>query len=196
MNKRQAKKYKIKNVVDRMVNATTNSTVEEHKSGKISNTRRIKYHTTAARKNKLNRKITRKIKLNKKITKPAPQDKPVETTETPLDFGTRKVIVKSHRTKEQWLTEARVNFINRFMDRIKERFPDISEEKYNFIKDWLFAHDQKEIDNVLKLLDEEFRDVYYESAEKYRYEGRDMSEYIDEFIEMIEQFNIDELLAG
>lgn len=82
------------------------------------------------------------------------------------------------------------------MDRIKERFPDISEENYNFIKDWLFAHDQKEIDNVLKLLDEDFRDVYYESAEKYRYEGKDMSEYVDEFIEMIEQFDTNELLAG
>lgn len=36
MNKRQAKKY------EKKINATTNSTVEEHKSGEISNTKRIK----------------------------------------------------------------------------------------------------------------------------------------------------------
>lgn len=45
MNKRQAKKYNLK--LEK--SATTNSTVEEHKSGSLSNTKRIKHYTTVVR---------------------------------------------------------------------------------------------------------------------------------------------------
>ena len=45
MNKRQAKKYNLK--LEK--NATTNLTVEQHKSGSVSNTKRIKHYTTVVR---------------------------------------------------------------------------------------------------------------------------------------------------
>lgn len=102
MNKRQAKKYKAK-----MANATTNSTVEEHKSGKISNTKRIKHYTTVVRQTfpkpqiKLAKKRTRSVPQWRKRLGAAPEEKPDETDELPLAFGTRKVIKKSHRTREQ-----------------------------------------------------------------------------------------------
>lgn len=61
MNKRQAKKY------NKKINAITNSTVEQHKSGSVSNVKRRGAH------NKYYISVKRRVSL-----KPQPQDKPVE----------------------------------------------------------------------------------------------------------------------
>ena len=74
MNKRQAKKY----------NKKINATVEEHKSGEISNTKRIKHYTTVVRQ----RFPKPQVKIAKKRVRPVPQWRkrlgtaPVETAES------------------------------------------------------------------------------------------------------------------
>ena len=202
MNKRQAKKYKTKKVVDMMVNATTNSTVEEHKSGKLSNTKRIKHYTTVVRQ----RFPKPQVKIAKKRIRPeqpwrkrlgaAPEDKPAETDETPLAFG-RKVELKPHRTREQYYREDRLRFINQFMERLLEVFPNASQEKVAEIHNWLLAHDSLEIDILLRRLGRSYQDMYYESDSMYHSEGGDMDKYIDDFLEeaqiIDDDGNLDEL---
>ena len=39
------------------------------------------------------------------------------------------------------------------------------------------------------LLDQTFREMYYESASRYYYKGRDMDEFIDEFLEVANQID-------
>lgn len=77
MNKRQAKKY-FKQI---------NNTVEEHKSGQISNTKRIKHYTTM--KPPRFRPISNKFP--KRPTK-------AEVKQDTGGFGV-KVVVRSHRTR-------------------------------------------------------------------------------------------------
>lgn len=201
MNKRQAKKYKTKKVVDMMINATTNSTVEEHKSGKISNTKRIKHYTTVVRQ----RFPKPQIKIAKKRVKPespwrkrlgaAPKDKPTETAEPPLVFG-RRVELK-HRTREEYYRQDRLRFINQFMERLLEVFPNASQEKIAEIHNWLLAHDSLNIDILLRRLGRSYSEMYYESDSKYHFEGGDMDKYIDDFLEeaqiIDEEGNLDDL---
>lgn len=197
MNKRQAKKYKTKKVVDMMVNATTNSTVEEHKSGKISNTKRIKHYTTVVRQRfpkpqiKIAKKRTRSKSQWRKRLGAAPQDKTVETA-----FG-RRVELKSHRTREEYYRQDRLRFINQFMARLLEVFPNASQEKVAEIYNWLLAHDSLEIDILLRRLGRSYSEMYYESDSIYHGEGGDMDKYIDDFLEeaqiIDDEGNLDEL---
>lgn len=197
MNKRQAKKYKTKKVVDMMVNATTNSTVEEHKSGKISNTKRIKHYTTVVRQRfpkpqiKIAKKRTRSKPQWRKRLGAAPQDKTVETA-----FG-RRVELKSHRTREEYYRQDRLRFINQFMARLLEVFPNASQEKVAEIYNWLLAHDSLEIDILLRRLGRSYSEMYYESDSIYHGEGGDMDKYIDDFLEeaqiIDDEGNLDEL---
>lgn len=190
MNKRQAKKYKTKKVVDMMVNATTNSTVEEHKSGKLSNTKRIKHYTTVVRQTfpkpqiKIAKKRTRSVPQWRKRLGTAPDEttKPAKDTETPLAFG-RKVELKPHRTREEYYAQDRLRFINQFMERLLEVFPNASQEKVAEIHNWLLAHDSFKIDILLRRLGRSYSEMYYESDSKYHGEGGDMDKYIDDFLE-------------
>ena len=172
MNKRQAKKYKTKKVVDMMVNATTNSTVEDHKSGKLSNTKRIKHYTTM--------KPARFRPISNKFPK-----RPTKT-EVEQDTGGYgvKVVVRSKRTRAEYFQADRLRFIGQFMKRLKEQFPDAQEDKVNAIKNWLYTHDSDAIDDVLQDLDDIFREMYYESASRYMLNGQDMDVFIDEFLEV------------
>ena len=176
MNKRQAKKYKTKKVVDMMVNATTNTTVQEHKSGKLSNTKRKKHYTTVVRQTF----PKPQVKIAKKRTKTKKQDTG--------GFGV-KVVVKSHRTKAEYFRDNRLIFINQFMARLKEQFPDAPQDKVNAIYHWLQNHDSETIDLIMGLLDNTYREMYYESSTRYYYEGRDMDEFIDEFLEVAQQID-------
>lgn len=182
MNKRQAKKYKTKKVVDMMVNATTNSTVEEHKSGKLSNTKRIKHYTTVVRQRfpkpqiKIAKKRARSTPQWRKRLGAAPKDESVETA-----FG-RRVELK-RRTREEYYRQDRLRFINQFMERLLEVFPNASQEKIAEIHNWLLAHDSLNIDILLRRLGRSYQDMYYESDSKYHSEGGDMDRYIDDFLE-------------
>lgn len=182
MNKRQAKKYKTKKVVDMMVNATTNSTVEDHKSGKLSNTKRIKHYTTVVRQRfpkpqvKIAKKRARRVPQWRKRLGAAPKDESVETA-----FG-RRVELK-RRTREEYYTQDRLRFINQFMERLLEVFPNASQEKIAEIHNWLLAHDSLNIDILLRRLGRSYQDMYYESDSKYHSEGGDMDRYIDDFLE-------------
>ena len=182
MNKRQAKKYKTKKVVDMMVNATTNSTVEDHKSGKLSNTKRIKHYTTVVRQRfpkpqiKIAKKRTRSVPQWRKRLGAAPKDESVETA-----FG-RRVELK-RRTREEYYRQDRLRFINQFMERLLEVFPNASQEKIAEIHNWLLAHDSLNIDILLRRLGRSYQDMYYESDSMYHSEGGDMDRYIDDFLE-------------
>ena len=168
MNKRQAKKY-FKQI---------NNTVEEHKSGSISNTKRIKHYTTMMRPPRF-RPISNKF--------------PKRPTEAEVEqdtggFGV-KVVIRSHRTKAEYFRDNRLIFISQFMARLKEQFPDAPHDKVNAIYHWLQTHDSETIDLIMGLLDDAFREMYYESASRYHYEGRDMDEFIDEFLEVAGQID-------
>lgn len=84
MNKRQSKKY------EKKINTITDSTVEQHKSEEISNTKRIKHYTTVVRQRfpkpqvKLAKKRVRRVPQWRKRLGTAPQDEPVEAAE-PLE---------------------------------------------------------------------------------------------------------------
>ena len=164
MNKRQAKKY-FKQI---------NDTVEQHKSGEISNTKRIKHYTTM--------KPPRFRPISNKFPK-----RPTKEQDTG-GFGV-KVVVRSHRTRAEYFRADRLRFINQFMARLKKQFPNAPQDKVNAIYHWLYTHDSESIDQIMGLLDETFREMYYESASRYRYEGRDMDEFIDEFLEVAGQID-------
>lgn len=178
MNKRQAKKY-FKQI---------NNTVEEHKSGKLSNTKRIKHYTTVVRQTF----PKPQIKIAKKRVRPQSQwrkrlgSAPVE--QDTGGFGV-KVVMRSKRTRAEYFKTDRLRFINQFMTRLKEQFPDAPQDKVNAIYNWLYTHDSETIDLIMGLLDDTFREMYYESASRYYYEGRDMDEFINEFLEVAGQID-------
>ena len=182
MNKRQAKKYKTKKVVDMMVNATINSTVQDHKSGKLSNTKRIKHYTTM--------KPARFRPISNKFPK---RPTKAEVEQDTGGFGV-KVVVRTKRTRAEYFKADRLRFIGQFMARLKEQFPDAPQDKVNAIYHWLYTHDSETIDLIMGLLDDTFREMYYESASRYYYEGRDMDEFIDEFLEVADQIDSYEVL--
>ena len=162
MNKRQAKKY-FKQI---------NNTVEEHKSGSLSNTKRIKHYTTM--------KPARFRPMSNKFPK-RPTEAEVE--QDTGGFGV-KVVVRSKRTRAEYFQADRLRFIGQFMARLKKQFPDASQDKVNAIHHWLYTHDSETIDDVLQDLDDIFREMYYESASRFMYNGQDMDVFIDEFLEV------------
>ena len=187
----------------------TNSTVEEHKSGKVRNARRVKYSTAikptkpanpvnpvglatavgvgvAAKKTKTTKKAepTKKIEP---IKTPEPT-KPAKDTEPPLAFG-RRVEIKSHRTRGEYLSQAREVFINQFMDRLNERFPDAPQDEVAEIKNWLLTHDYVSISRLLKDLDDEYKEMYYESSSREYKEGKSMEDFINDFLEAANEYD-------
>lgn len=165
MNKRQAKKY-FKQITD---------TVEEHKSGSISNTKRIKHYTTM--------KPARFRPISNKYPK-----RPTKAEQDTGGFGV-KVVIRSKRTRAEYFKAERLRFINQFMARLKEQFPDAPQDKVNAIHHWLYTHDSETIDLIMGLLDDTYREMYYESSTRYYYEGKSMDEFIDEFLEVAGQID-------
>ena len=193
-----------------------NSTVEEHKSGKVRNARRVKYSTAikkvkpsnkpinptalatavgvgvAAKKTKTTKKTepTKKAEPTKKvepIKAPEPA-KPAKDTEPPLAFG-RRVEIKSHRTRGEYLSEARASFIERFMDRLNERFPDAPQDEIEEIHAWLLTHDYVSIARLLKSLDDEYQEMYYESSSREYKEGKSMEDFINDFLNAANEYD-------
>lgn len=189
-----------------------NSTVEEHKSGKVRNARRVKYSTAikptkpanpvnpvglatavgvgvAAKKTKKT-ETTKKAEPTKKvepIKAPEPA-KPAKDTEPPLAFG-RRVEIKSHRTREEYLSQAREGFIDQFMDRLNERFPDAPQDEVAEIKNWLLTHDYVSISHLLKHLDDEYKEMYYESSSTEYKQGKSMEDFINDFLEAANEYD-------
>ena len=186
-----------------------NSTVEEHKSGKVRNARRVKYSTAikptkpaqpvnpvalatavgvgvAAKKTKTTKKVepTKKIEP---IKTPEPT-KPAKDTEPPLAFG-RKVEIKSHRTRGEYLSQAREGFIKQFMNRLNERFPDAPQDEVEEIHNWLLTHDYVSISRVLKYLDDEYKEMYYESSSTEYKEGKSMEDFINDFLKAANEYD-------
>ena len=186
-----------------------NSTVEEHKSGKVRNARRVKYSTAikptkptqpvnpvavatavgvgvAAKKTKTTKKAepTKKVEP---IKAPEPA-KPAKDTEPPLAFG-RRVDIKSHRTRGEYLSEARERFINQFMDRLNERFPDAPQDEVEEIRNWLLTHDYVSISRLLKHLDDEYKEMYYESSSREYKEGKSMEDFINDFLNAANEYD-------
>lgn len=196
-----------------------NSTVEEHKSGKVRNARRVKYSTAIKPTKPANKPInptalatavgvgvaakkTKKVEPTKKIeptkkTEPtkkvepikAPEPaKPAKDTEPPLAFG-RRVQIKSHRTRGEYLSQAREKFINQFMDRLNERFPNAPKDEVAEIKNWLLAHDYVSISRLLKSLDDEYREMYYESSSIEYKAGKSMEDFINDFLNAANEYD-------
>ena len=192
-----------------------NSTVEEHKSGKVRNARRVKYSTAkkptkpaqpvnpvalatavgvgvAAKKAKTTKK-TEPIKTPEPIKKVEPiktpePTKPEKDTEPPLAFG-RKVVIKSHRTRGEYLSQAREKFIERFINRLNERFPNAPQDEVEEIKNWLLTHDYVSISRVLKYLDDEYKEMYYESSSTEYKEGKSMEDFINDFLNAANEYD-------
>ena len=180
-----------------------NSTVEEHKSGKVRNARRVKY-STAIKPTKpaqpvnpvalatavgvgVAAKKTEPTKKVEPIKAPEPT-KPAKDTEPPLAFG-RKVQIKSHRTRGEYLSEAREKFIERFMNRLNERFPDAPQDKVEEIHNWLLTHDYVSISRILKVLDDEYKEMYYESSSTEYKEGKSMEDFINDFLNAANEYD-------
>ena len=186
-----------------------NSTVEEHKSGKVRNARRVKYSTAikptkptqpvnpvavatavgvgvAAKKTK----TTKKAETTKKV-EPIKTPEPIKSakdTEPPLAYG-RKVEIKSHRTRAEYLSQAREGFINQFMDRLNERFPDAPQDEVEEIHNWLLTHDYISISRLLKHLDDEYKEMYYESSSIEYKEGKSMEDFINDFLNAANEYD-------
>ena len=182
-----------------------NSTVEEHKSGKVRNARRVK-NSTAIKPTKPAQPVNpvalatavgvgvaaKKTKTTKKaevkpIKAPEPAE-PAKDTEPPLAFG-RRVDIKSHRTRGEYLSEAREKFINQFMDRLNERFPDAPQDEVAEIKNWLLTHDYVSISRLLKHLDDEYKEMYYESSSREYKEGKSMEDFINDFLNAANEYD-------
>ena len=180
-----------------------NSTVEEHKSGKVRNARRVKY-STAIKPTKPAQPVNpvalatavgvgvaaKKTKTSKKVEpiKTPEPTKPAKDTEPPLAFG-RKVDIKSHRTRGEYLSQARENFIGRFMSRLNERFPDAPQDEVEEIHNWLLTHDYVRISRVLKYLDDEYKEMYYESSSTEYKEGKSMEDFINDFLKAANEYD-------
>lgn len=180
-----------------------NSTVEEHKSGKVRNARRVKY-STAIKPTKPTQPVNpvavatavgvgvaaKKTETTKKaepIKTPEPI-KPAKDTEPPLAFG-RRVVIKSHRTRGEYLSQAREGFINQFMDRLNERFPNAPQDEVAEIKNWLLTHDYVSISRLLKHLDDEYQEMYYESSSREYKEGKSMEDFINDFLNAAKEYD-------
>ena len=189
-----------------------NSTVEEHKSGKVRNARRVKYSTAikptkptqpvnpvalatavgvgvAAKKTKKT-ETTKKAEPTKKVEpiKTPEPTKPAKDTETPVAFG-REVQIKSHRTRGEYLSEAREKFIKQFMNRLIERFPNAPQDEVEEIRNWLLTHDYVSISRLLKHLDDEYKEMYYESSSTEYKEGKSMEDFINDFLNAANEYD-------
>ena len=191
--------------IRKRLSTRANSTVEEHKSGKVRNARRVKYSTAIKPTKPANKPInptalatavgvavkkTKKVEPTKKTepTKKIEPIKPAKDTETPLAFG-RRVEIKSHRSRAEYLSDAREKFIKRFMNRLNERFPNAPQDEVAEIKNWLFAHDYVSISRLLKSLDDEYREMYYESSSIEYKAGKSMEDFINDFLNAANEYD-------
>ena len=96
-------------------------------------------------------------------------------------FGsvTVRVAERAKRSKEEWLNQNKLNFINQFIERIKSDFPEADKQKLEQLRIKLEQLDAATIDIVLQGVDEQFRTQYYESDALASYVGKGKEEFLD-----------------
>lgn len=99
-------------------------------------------------------------------------------------FGNVSITVekRSHRTKEEWLSENKSNFVNQFLTRLQADFPNANPEYMKQLKIKLDTLDAASIDIILSGVDDEFRTQYYESEALVSYEGKGKEEFLDRLL--------------
>lgn len=92
----------------------------------------------------------------------------------------RRVAERAKRSKDEWLNQNKLNFINQFMERLKSDFPEAADkQKLEQLRVKLEQLDAATIDTVLQGVDEEFRTQYYESDALASYVGKGKEEFLD-----------------
>ena len=96
-------------------------------------------------------------------------------------FGsvTVRVAERAKRSKEEWLNQNKLNFINQFIERLKSDFPEVDKQKLEQLRVKLEQLDAATIDIVLQGVDEQFRTQYYESDALASYVGKGKEEFLD-----------------
>ena len=96
-------------------------------------------------------------------------------------FGsvTVRVAERAKRSKEEWLNQNKLNFINQFIERLKSDFPEADKQKLEQLRVKLEQLDAATIDIVLQGVDEQFRTQYYESDALASYVGKGKEEFLD-----------------
>ena len=96
-------------------------------------------------------------------------------------FGsvTVRVAERAKRSKEEWLNQNKLNFINQFVERLKSDFPEADKQKLEQLRVKLEQLDAATIDIVLQGVDEQFRTQYYESDALASYVGKGKEEFLD-----------------
>lgn len=120
-----------------------------------------------------------KIKKLKKIS--TPKISASTKGERVEGFGsvTVRVAERAKRSKDEWLNQNKLNFINQFMERLKSDFPEGDKQKLERLRVKLEQLDAATIDIVLQGVDEQFRTQYYESDALASYVGRGKEEFLD-----------------
>lgn len=70
---------------------------------------------------------------------------------------------QSKRTQEQYLQQTKAEFINRFIKRIANTFPEATSDELAALQTKMVNMDIYAIDTILELIDNRVRDLYYES---------------------------------
>lgn len=96
-------------------------------------------------------------------------------------FGNVSITVEKrpHRTKEEWLSENKSNFVNQFLTRLENDFPNANPKHMEQLKVNLDTLDAASIDAILSAVDEDFRTQYYESEALASYQGKGKEEFLD-----------------
>lgn len=96
-------------------------------------------------------------------------------------FGsaTVRVAERAKRSKDEWLNQNKLNFINQFIERLKSDFPEADKQKLEQLRIKLEQLDAATIDIVLQGVDEQFRTQYYESDALASYVGKGKEEFLD-----------------
>lgn len=97
------------------------------------------------------------------------------------EFGNVSVTIekRARRSKDQWLSENKNNFVNQFLTRLQADFPNTDPKKLEELRVKLDSLDARTIDVILSGVDEEFRAQYYESDALVAYQGRGKEEFLD-----------------
>lgn len=100
------------------------------------------------------------------------------------EFGNVSITIEKRprRTKEQWLSENKNNFVDQFLTRLAADFPNANPKYMEQLKVKLDTLDAASIDVILSGVDDEFRTQYYESEALVAYQGKGKEEFLDRLL--------------
>ena len=75
------------------------------------------------------------------------------------------------------------------MNRLIERFPNAPQDEVEEIRNWLLTHDYVSISRLLKHLDDEYKEMYYESSSTEYKEGKSMEDFINDFLNAANEYD-------